>query len=60
MFINLQCLGSGSVRSGRFLLPGSRSAKICRSTDPDPNDKISTKKKIYFQPKSQLLKKERL
>jgi len=32
-----QCLGSGS---GRFWLPGSGSAKICGSTDPDPRGKI--------------------
>ena len=33
-----QCLGSA-----RFWLPGCGSAKICRSTDPDPRGKISTK-----------------
>ena len=44
------CLGSGSVGSGRFWLPGCGSAKICRSTDPDPRGKISTKncKKKYL------------
>ena len=43
-----QCLGS--VGSGRFWLPGSGSAKICGSSDPDPRGKISTKKlkKIFF------------
>jgi len=35
-----QCLGSGSAR---FWLPGSVSAKICGSTDPDPREKILTK-----------------
>ena len=40
-----QCLGSGfgSVGSARFWLPGSGSAKICGSKDPDPRGKISTK-----------------
>ena len=38
-----QCLGSGSVGSARFWLPGSGSAKIYGSTDPDPRGKISTK-----------------
>ena len=38
-----KCLGSGSVRSARFWLPGSGSAKICGSTDPDSRGKISTK-----------------
>ena len=38
-----QCLGCGSVGSARFWLPGSRSAKICGSTDPDPKGKKSTK-----------------
>ena len=40
-----QCLGpgSGAVGSPRFWLPGSGSAKICGSTDPDPRGKISTK-----------------
>jgi len=39
---NMQCLGSGSgsVGSARFWLPGSGSAKICGSTDPDPRGKI--------------------
>ena len=60
-----QCLGCGSVGSARFWLPGSRSAKICGSTDPDPRGKKSTKnckKKTYLllKPKSELLKKERL
>jgi len=36
--------GSGSVGSARFWLPGSGSAKILRSTDPDPRGKISAKK----------------
>ena len=39
-----QCLGSGSAR---FWLPGSGSAKICGSTDPDPRGKI-----IKYQPKT--------
>ena len=30
-----QCFGSESVGSVGFWLPGSGSAKICRSTDPD-------------------------
>ena len=40
-----QCLGSGSgsVGSPRFWLPGSGSAKICGSTDPDPKGKKTTK-----------------
>jgi len=38
-----QCLGSGAVGFARFWLPGSRAAKICGSTDPDPRGKISTK-----------------
>ena len=42
--INLQqCLGSGSVGSARFWLPGSGSARICESTDPGTRRKISTK-----------------
>ena len=56
-----QCLGSGSVGSARFWLPGSGYAKIFGSTDPDPRGKISTKnckKKILIsKPKSELLKK---
>ena len=43
-----QCLGSRSVGSARFRLPGSRSAKCA---DPDPKGKISTencKKKLLF------------
>ena len=40
---NNQCLGSGSVGFAGFWLPGSGSAKICGSTDPDPRGKISTK-----------------
>jgi len=51
-----QCLGSGSVRSERFWLPGSGSgsAKICGSTDPDLRGKISTKncKKNLFYSKT--------
>jgi len=46
-----QSLGSGSVGSARFWLPGSGSAKICGSTDPDPRGKISTKnckKKLFY------------
>ena len=48
-----QCLGygSGSVGSARFWLPGSGSAKICGSTDPDPRGKISIKnykKKLFY------------
>ena len=51
-----QCLGSGSVGSARFWLPGSGSAKICGSTDPDPRGKISTIncKNNFFTPKTQL------
>ena len=45
-FILHQCLGSGSVGSARLWLPGSGSAKICGSTDPDPRGKIS---KIHSQ-----------
>jgi len=60
----IQCLGSGSVGSARFWLPGSGSAKICGSTDPDPRGKISTKncKKTFLllKPKSELLKKENI
>ena len=63
----LQCLGSGFVGSARFWLPGSGYAKICGSTDPDPDPrgKISIKnckKKpfLLLKPKSELLKKERL
>ena len=37
-YIFMQCLCSA-----RFWLSGSRTAKICRSTDPDPRGKISTK-----------------
>ena len=39
------CLGSGSVGSATFWLPGSGLgfAKICGSTDPNPRVKISTK-----------------
>ena len=53
-----QCLGSGSVGSARFWLPGSGSAKICGSTDP--GGKISTKsckKNFLSKPKSELLSK---
>ena len=42
-FTDKQCLGSGSVGSARFWLPGSGSAKICGCTDPNPRDKISAK-----------------
>ena len=38
-----QCLESGSVGSARFWLPGSGSAKICGSTDPDPRAKYQPK-----------------
>ena len=61
-----QCLGSGSesVGSARFWLPGSGSAKIRGSTDPDPKGKISTKncKKIFLllKLKSELLKKREI
>ena len=59
-----QCLGSGSVGSARFWLPGSESAKICGSTAPDQRGKISTKnwKKNFFTPKTQIwtFEKERL
>ena len=47
-----QDLGFGSVGSARFWLPGSRSAKTCGSTDPDPRGKISTKN--FFTPKTQI------
>ena len=52
-----QCFGS--VGSVRFWLPGSGSgsSKICRSTDPDPRGKITTKnckKKTFFTPKPQI------
>ena len=56
-----QCLGSGSgsVWSARFWLPGSGTAKICRSTEPIPRGKISTKncKKNFLplKPKSELV-----
>jgi len=48
-----QCLGSGSVGSARFWLPGSGfgSAKICGFTDPDPRGKMLTKnckKKLFY------------
>jgi len=51
-----QCLGSVSVGSARFCLPGSGSTKIYGSTDPDPRGKISTKKceKKNFTPKIQI------
>ena len=59
-----QCLGSGSVGSARFWLPGSGSAKICGSTDPDPKSKYqpktATKKILLSKSKSELLKKTRL
>ena len=52
MLIKLQCLGSGSVRSGRFLLPGSRSTKnmqIHRSGSKWQNiDQKLPNEKIYF------------
>ena len=49
-----QCLGSGSVGSARFWLPGSGFAKICGSTDPNPRSNISTKntKKNLFYSKT--------
>ena len=51
-------IGSGSIGSARFWLPGSGygSAKICGSTDPDPRGKISTKncKKNFFTLKTQI------
>jgi len=64
----VQCLGSGSgnVGSARFWLPGFGSAKICGSTDPDPDPRgeISTKscKKTFLllKHKSELLEKEGL
>jgi len=64
MFGFNQCLGFGSVGSARFWLPGSGSAKICGSTNPDPRGKKSTKickKKTFLllNPKYELLKKER-
>ena len=56
-----RCLGSESesrfVGFSRFWLPGSRSAEICGSTDPDLRGKISTKnctKKLLPNPKSEL------
>ena len=58
-----QRLGSGSVGSARFWLPGSGSAKICGSTDPDPRCKYQPKtaKKKHFNSKlkSELLKKKK-
>ena len=42
LFILNMCLGSKSVGSARFWF-GSGSAKIFRSTDPDPRGKIYTK-----------------
>ena len=56
-----QCLGSGSVGFARFWPPGSGSAKICGSTDPDPIGKISTKncKKKYSQPHIWTVEKKR-
>ena len=52
-----QCLGSGSVGSARFWLPGSGSGKICGSTDPDSSGKISTKncKKKLFSSQNSML-----
>jgi len=59
-----QCLGSGSVGSARFWLPGSGSTKICGSTDPDPRGKKSTKnckkKTLILNPKSELLKEREI
>ena len=49
-----QCLGSGSVGSARFWLPGSGSAKICGSADPNPRGSISTKCKTNFTLKTQI------
>ena len=69
IYIYFQCLGSGSVGSARFWLPGSRSAKICRSTDPDPSQgakkrpKTATKKRpktATKKPKSELLNKREI
>ena len=64
----MQCLGS--VGSARFWLPGSGSAKICRSTDPqkyaDPRirfqdvkyqPKTAKQTFLLLKPKSELLKK---
>ena len=42
-FYNNQCLGSVSVGSARFWLPGSGSAKKCGTTDPDPRAKYQPK-----------------
>ena len=52
-----QCLESRSVGSARFWFPGSGSAKICESTDPDPRDITSAKnyKKIFFTLYTQIL-----
>ena len=62
-----QCLGSGSVGSARFWRPGSGSgsAKICRSTDPDPrvkknNQKLQKKTFLILRPKFELLKKREI
>ena len=49
-----QCLGSGSLR---FWLPGSgsRSSKICGSTDPDPRGTDQPKTaKNFFTPKTRI------
>ena len=72
---SMQCLGSRSIGSARFWLPGSGSgyAKICGSTDSDPksffcsfwlifyiNQKLQKKTFLLLKPKSELLKKKRL
>ena len=55
---SMQCLGSRSIGSARFWLPGSGSgyAKICGSTDSDP--KTAKKTFLLLKPKSELLKKK--
>ena len=67
-FTFTQCLGSGSVGSARFWLPGSGSgsgsAKICGSTDPNPKGKKqqkTAKKNLFLlqNHKSELLKNKK-
>ena len=58
-FILNQCLGSRSVGTARVWLSGSRFAKKCGSTIPDPGGKISTKnckKKFTLNPILNFLK----
>ena len=52
MFRNfIKCLGSGSVGSARFWVPGSGtgSTKICGSTDPDPTKSCKKKTTLKTQ-----------